>query len=172
MNETGFTHILAVLLLFSRIGDVVSTRLATPTLRLETNAIARRLGWPFAAATLLVALVPYYSPPMGVALLAASLLVTGSNLSRGWVAHVLGEADFEEILLRAARRGRRRVVLGFVLAGAAHVMFAGLLLMWLSGSVGWSYWFGMGMLGYGLVMSVHGSLFVLRLFRRAFPSAV
>lgn len=173
-DADAFTHLLAVLLLFSRVGDVVSTRLATPTLRLEANPIVRRLGWRFAVVTLLAALLPYYSASMAVALLAASLLVTASNLSRGWLARLLGEAEYEELLLRVARRGRLRVVLGFVLGAAAHFTLAGLVLMWLSGLARtWSYWFGFGIVVYGLVFAVYGCLFMMRLFRRgAVPPAV
>jgi hypothetical protein len=162
-----FTHVLALLVLLSRIGDVVSTRLITPTLRLEANPLVVRLGWRFAIATLLVALIPYFMTTLGVAVLTVSLLVAGSNFSRGWVAHAIGEAEYEEFLLRAASRGSRRVAVRFILAGAAHVVLAGAVLMWLSTPSQWGYYFGFGVVAYGLVVAVHGSRFVNRLFRRA-----
>ena len=93
VRADGFTHLLAFLVLLSRIGDVVSTRLVTPTLRLEANPIVRRLGWRFAATTLVIAVVPYFLLPLGVVVLTTSLLVAGSNLSRGWLVHALGEAE-------------------------------------------------------------------------------
>jgi hypothetical protein len=48
-NADWFTHITAVLVLLSRLGDIVSTRLVTPTLQLEANSIARHLGWRYAS---------------------------------------------------------------------------------------------------------------------------
>ncbi len=72
----------------------------------------------------------------------------------------------EELLLRVASRGNRRVALGFILAGAAHVAAAGLVMMWLSTPIQWGYYSGLGVLFYGLVAAIYGSLFVVRLFRR------
>jgi hypothetical protein len=161
------THLLAALVLVSRLGDIVSTRLITPRLRLEANPVVRRLGWPFATATLLVALVPYVDMVAGVVVLVPSLLVAASNLSRGWLVRALGEAEFEELLLRAARRGRRGEAVAFMAAGGAFIVLAGLALMWMAGQQSWGYWFGFGIIVYGAVIVVHGSLFVLRLFRRA-----
>ena len=163
-----FTHIVAVLVFFSHLGDILSTRLATPTLKLEANPLMRRGGWPLVYGTLLIALIPYYSLPIGVAFIATSLLVTSSNLSRGWIAHTLGEAEYEALLLRVATRSRRSIALRFVLGAATNVIFAGLLLVWLSGSaLTWTYWFGVGIVLYGLAIAFHGSLFVVRLYRRA-----
>jgi hypothetical protein len=40
-------HVIAFLLLIARLGDVGSTYLLSPTLKLEANPIMRRLRWPF-----------------------------------------------------------------------------------------------------------------------------
>ena len=74
-----FTHTIAGLFLLGRLADIISTRLVTPTLRLEANPVMRRLGWRFAWATLLVALLAYYSPALGIAGFAASFMVAASN---------------------------------------------------------------------------------------------
>ena len=164
----SFTHTIAGLVLLGRLGDVVSTRLVTPRLLLEANPLARRLGWRFAWSSLLLALIPYYSPPLGIAALAASLMVSASNLSRGWMFRALGETGSDEFLLRVAASSDRATALGFLLGGAAFVVVAGVVLMWLSGSPGApSYWFGVGIVIYGCAIALHGSLFIVRLFRRA-----
>ena len=162
-----FPHVLAVLVLLSRLGDIISTRLISPTLRLEANPLARRLGWRFAWVTLIVALVPYYSTALGVMILSASCLVSASNLSRGWIVRAVGEAEYEALILRAAQLSRRTAALGFVLAAAGFVLIAGLTLMWFSGSpVVWGFWFGLGIVVYGGAVALHGSLYVVRVFRR------
>ncbi len=166
VHADWFTHLLAFLVLLSRISDVVSTRLITPTLRLEANPVVRRLGWGFAFTTLLIGLIPYFMTTFGVVVLTTSLLVAGSNFSRGWVAHAIGEAEYEEFLLRVASRGSRRVAVSFILAGAAHFALAGAVLMWLSAQNQWGFYVGVGVLFYGFVVALHGSLFVSRLFRR------
>ena len=39
-------------------------------------------------------------------------------------------------------------------------------MMWLSAPSQWGYYSGLGVLLYGLVVAIYGSLFVVRLFRR------
>src|SRR5205809_3913973 len=74
-DERGFPHFLAALVLLSRIGDVLSTYLVSPTLLLESNAFVRRWGWPLALPSLLFFFLPYYSPAIGVVVLPTSFLV-------------------------------------------------------------------------------------------------
>ena len=62
-------HLIALLVLVSRIGDVGTTYLITPTLKLEANPIARKLRWPFAIATLALAFLPYWSVPLALIVL-------------------------------------------------------------------------------------------------------
>ena len=76
LHADSFTHTIAALLLIGRLGDVLSTRLITPTLQLEADALARRLGWRLAWFSLALALVPYFSPAVGIAALATSFLVS------------------------------------------------------------------------------------------------
>jgi hypothetical protein len=168
IEADSFTHTIAALLLLGRLGDIVSTRLITPTLRLEANPVVRRLGWRFAWASLLLVLVPYYSVALGIAALVVSLMVTASNLSRGWMFRTLGEAAADEFMLRVARQGRLVTALAFLFSGAAFVVVSGVVLMWLSGSTGApSYWFGVGIVIYGIAIALHGAAFIIRLFRRA-----
>ncbi len=164
----AFRHVLAVLVLIARLGDIGSTWLITPRLHLEANEVMRRLGWPFAVSTLLLALVPYVDARAGVALLAMSLLVSTSNLLRGWIANALGEEEYRLVLLRAARAGSRRRALAFVLAAAAFAALSGVVVMWLSHpSAPGAYWFGAGMLLYAVAIAVHGSTFIDRVFQDA-----
>jgi hypothetical protein len=160
-------HLLAALVLLARLGDVVSTRLASPRLALEANGLVRRLGWPFAWLTLLLALAPYAHAGFGVVVLTASLLVTAGNLSRGWAARTLGEAETMEFILRAARRGRRGAALAFTWAAAGALLLLGWLLMGLSGPAEWGYWFGLGIVAYALAIALHGTSFIVRIFRQA-----
>jgi hypothetical protein len=58
LTNAQLPHVIAFLLLLARIGDVGSTYLISPTLKLEANPIIRRLRWPFAGITILVAAIP------------------------------------------------------------------------------------------------------------------
>jgi hypothetical protein len=167
VDSPGTTHLLAALVLLSRLGDVISTRLVTPRLALEANALARRLGWPFAWLTLLVAFVPYVHLGFGVAFLAASLLVTASNLSRVWVARALGESEYMEVVRRAARASRRSLALTCAWAAAAAILLLACVLTWLGGTNTWSAWVAFGIAGYGLAVGIHSTSFILRVHREA-----
>ena len=168
IDDRTLPHLLAVLVLASRIGDALSTYLLSPTLLLEMNVIVSRGGWSIALLSLLVSLVPYYSTGLGVVVLTTSFLATGSNLSRCWVARALGEAEYRAIFLRAASRAKRSSALMLVLASASCPTFVGSLLMWFSGSeTEWGYWFGLGIALYGVAIALHGSSFVFQLFREA-----
>jgi hypothetical protein len=94
-----------------------------------------------------LALLPYDSTPIGVSILAASVFVTSSNLWRVWWARALGETEYEAGMIDAASRRGRSTALEFVLITGANMAFSGLLLMWLSGSSTWVFWFGFGVVG-------------------------
>jgi hypothetical protein len=159
---------LAVLILIARLGDIGSTYLATPTLAMEGNPLMRWGGWRLAAVTLLACLIPYYSAPLGLTALVLSLLVTGSNLSKGWLMRALGEEDYQTMLLAAARRSSLPAAVGFVVGGAASVAFAGLIMVFVSGGPDtWGYWAAIGVALYAFAIAVYGSLSMARLFRAA-----
>ena len=165
-DESHFRHVLAGLVLLSRLGDMGSTLIISPSLALEANPAVRRFSIPMLALGLAVVLLPYYHTGLAVAVLIASLLVTGHNLSRGWLAHALGEKEMSALFERAARRSTRARALGFTLGASGAVALAAAVLIVLSGQGVWGYWGAIGVLGYALGLALHGSLFMLRLFRR------
>jgi hypothetical protein len=167
--RANFAHVLFVLVLVARLGDVFTTRLITPGLTLEANPLVRKLGWPFAAATVLVCLVPYYSTALGVTVLVPSLLISASNASRVWTARTLGEQEYANLLRQLARRSTLAAALLPAYAGAAFVLIVGLLLCFLCPDPEreWGYWFGLGIVLYGLVVAVYGTLGIRRVFREA-----
>src|SRR5437899_12815598 len=111
LSEAYFPHFLAALVLIARVGDVASTFVASPRLLLEANPLMRRMGRPLALATLLLCLVPYYYDSLGMVVLSASLLVTSSNLAKGWLMRALGEVEYHRLLLRAFRASTLRSAL-------------------------------------------------------------
>jgi hypothetical protein len=171
MNEflaTGrnWEHILAVVLLVARLGDILSTYLATPTLRLEANPVARRFGWPFALLTTLVCVLPYFSTPLAMVAIVASLLATAGNLSRGWIVRALGEAEYLRFLQRAAAASTPGAAIGFILASSGTFALVGLGLLLISGGPeSWPFWFAVGLIVYACTIAMHGCSFVRRLYR-------
>ncbi len=167
--EDNLAHVLFAVLLISRIGDILSTYLATPNLTLEANLIARKFKWKFGLLTILVAFVPYYNTAIGVAVLVPSLLVCSSNFGRAWVMRTMGEREYKDMLLRVARRSSYGTSVVYVIVSSLFMAAAGMLLMMFypDPSTDWGYWFAFGIVGYSLVILIHGSIFLKKLFREA-----
>jgi hypothetical protein len=126
------SHALAALLFLARLADIVSTRLASPRLALEANPIVRKLGWPFAWATLLVCFVAYipgYGPEIALPAIVVSLFVAGSNFVRGWPMRALGEDAYRAQMRRAVAAASPGYAYFAIAAGNALVAAVGLLLL-------------------------------------------
>jgi hypothetical protein len=159
------TNIVALLLLLARLGDIGSTYLITPKLRLEANPLVRRWKWPFAFSTLLIALVPYYWLPGGVVLLVGSLLVCFSNFSGLWLARAVGEDKYLEFVTLHASRTRLASALLPLLAAGICVAAVGLLLLYLypNPNRDWGFFVAVGILGYAIAITLWRSVAFVRL---------
>jgi hypothetical protein len=158
-----YVHVIAGLAVCSRIADVWSTYLVTPTLKLEANSLARRFGWPFALLTILVGLVAYLSPAAGVIVLTTSFMVAASNASKIVTAKAIGEDEMAAM--------SRRVMLAtppwpgllyMILPGIFVGILGGALLFFYPLATQWGYYFGLGMLTYALAIFIW---YPLRYFR-------
>jgi hypothetical protein len=157
--------VLVATILVGRAGDVFSTHFASPDLVLEANALVKRIGWPWAIGSFLLAVVPFFSIEFGVMVAVPSLFVASSNLFEGWVAHSLGEREYFEVLQHAASKLAPRIAQAAVLGSAAFVVLASGLLFFISGgSEHPSWYFAWGLLAYAAALGVHGTTFVRRLY--------
>ncbi|HTA63986.1 MAG TPA: hypothetical protein VK753_00650 [Xanthomonadaceae bacterium] len=158
---------LFALLLLSRVGDVLSTYLATPTLKLEANPIVRRLRWPFAIATMFVSFLAYVDTTAAVILLVPCLLICASNFGKVWMMRTMGEDAYLEMLIGVARRGNVwRAIVG-ILVSASFTALSGIVLMILSTETAWGYPFGMGIVIFAIVQVFYGALSYRRIFKMA-----
>ena len=162
-------HVLFALLLIARLGDIGSTFLISPELKLEANPIARRLGWRFIVPSLLICIVPYLSTPVAVGILAPSLFISASNIGKLWMVRAMGEEGYLDHLTRIAAGTRLRQALFPLWAMALFTMLAGATLIFLSASPPnqLAAWFGFGIVLYGIVQMLYGTLAFRRIFKRA-----
>jgi len=161
--------VLAGAILLGRIGDIASTWLVTPTLRLEANPLARRLRWPFAWLTLLACLIPFWSLPLGLVAAVVFFLVTAHNLSHAWLARALGEDRVRELQLEAARRSGLRAALALTWLASVPLFACAVLVALFGGDPNrsWSFWVATGIGLYAFALGFHKSLYFVRLFRAA-----
>jgi hypothetical protein len=159
---------LAILILLSRLGDIGSTYLASPNLELESNALIRRLRWPFAVLTILVFIIPWWDVGSGIVIMVASLLVAASNSSKLWLIRAMGETEYRALLVRMAANARLFPSLIFSLMPALFMSILGATVMYLypSETTDPGYHVGLGIVGYALVAAWYGPLSFLR-YRKA-----
>jgi cytochrome c biogenesis protein CcdA len=102
-----------------------------------------------------------------MAVLVVSLMVTGSNLSKGWLMRGLGEETYHSLLEQVARRTSLRSALGFVLGSAVAFGLVGVVLAVVSKGPGtWVFWIAYGILIYSVAVGLYGSTRAVRLFRQ------
>jgi hypothetical protein len=155
-------HVLAGLAVCSRVADVWTTYLVTPTLKIEANAVARRLGWPYALLTILAGLITYYSEPIGIMLFSMSFLVAASNASKILMAKALGEEDLAALSRRVILATPPWPGLLFLVLPGIFVGIVGGFLVLYGGEWELGYYVGLGML------ALAGAVFVwfpVRYFR-------
>jgi hypothetical protein len=135
---------------------------------LEANPVARRLGWPFALLTLLLAAVPYFDTTAAVIVLVPSLLVAARNFGHVWLMRGLGEERLLALQLDVARRGVFAEAFLYVCAEAGFLTIAAVVLMTLSGGLQtWPYVFAIGLLLWAVAILVHRTIHLKRIFRLA-----
>jgi hypothetical protein len=166
-------HVMCLLLLISRIGDVGTTYLATPTMVLEANPIARKLGWRFAVLSLGLCILPYFSLDVAAAVAVPFMLVSASNAAKVWVMRAMGEQDYLKLHLELARKSKRSHALLGVAASCSFVILAGvtILAFYPEPAAGTAFWIGFGVVLYGTAMWLYGSLWFRRLYRQAAAAA-
>jgi hypothetical protein len=162
-------HVLCILILASRAGDIGTTFLVTPTLALEANPIMRRLGWRFALLTLALGAVPYWSVNVAVMILVPSLMVSAANAGKIWVARTMGERQFSAMMLALAARSKLRQALAPVFLAALFTgLFGAFVIVLYPDPAGdLAFWVGAGVIAYGFAIALHGSLAFIRLFKAA-----
>ncbi|MDH5326967.1 MAG: hypothetical protein OEZ68_14500 [Gammaproteobacteria bacterium] len=151
-----YQHLLAILILVARIGDIGTTFILTPNMKLEANALMRKGKWPFALMSLSLCLVPYISQPAAVMLLVTSLMLSVSNSLRLWLVRSVGEEEYHQFVVAAAGKANPRETLFLVfLPGAFMMLLAITMFLFYPSESEWGYWIAGGFLAYAMILLVH-----------------
>lgn len=89
--------LMALLLVFSRGMDILSTRIATPNLVLEGNPVAKFLGWRWGiVVNIAITAGMAFWPATAIALSTMSVLVASRNFQSAWLMRTMGEERYRD----------------------------------------------------------------------------
>jgi hypothetical protein len=155
--HNNLNHFMFIVLLVSRIGDILSTYLVTPKLKLEANPIVRKFRWPYALATLLVSFLAYYDIGLSVMAAVVFLMVSASNASKILASKVLGEEDYYRFTMDIIRRSPKKLFYFCMWAPGVFYIILGFTLIVLTN--GLAQFAGIGFIAYPLITGFHSTLF-------------
>jgi hypothetical protein len=158
--------LMLALLVFARGVDFLSTWVATPTLVLEGNPLAKKLGWKWGVLvnTVMCGVLSLW-PLSAIVVSTASVLVAARNFQSAWLMRTLGEHTYRDWHVERVQETRTAVYLlclaGNTLltagVGVAVILFSHWLLEPLA--------IGMGIVAYAIAVALYTLLAVWRMRR-------
>jgi hypothetical protein len=155
------------LLFFGRGMDFLSTYVATPTLALEGNPIAKKLGWKF-GIVLNGALCFTFAlwPITAIIITTTGLLVAARNFHSAWLMRSMGEEGYRLWYSERISQTPMRLVILCLFGECSLTAIVGLVLTFFSGVDSIPFAIGLGMAAYAVVVLFYTSLSLWRLRRR------
>jgi hypothetical protein len=155
-----------LLLLFARGMDFLSTWVATPSLALEGNPLARKLGWKWGGlANLILCVVFAFWPLTAIIVITAGLLVAARNFHSAWVMRSMGEAAYRDWFLERVARTPRFLYFGCLCGETILTALPGVALMLFCEGAGIAFAIGCGIVAYSVIVLFYTSLSLWRLRR-------
>jgi hypothetical protein len=165
-GSPAYLGMLGVLAL-ARGADFLSTWVASPQLLLESNPLARHLGWRGGLVFNLglAVLVASWLLP-AVILATASLLVAARNFQSAWLARSMGEEAYRQWLGERLAHTGRGLYVACIAAQAGLVGVVGAALVWTNPLESLAAAVGLGVLSYALAVLIYPLLGARRIWRQ------
>ncbi len=164
----NLNHFMFLFLLISRLGDIISTLVATPSLKLEANLLAKKFGRPFIFLSLLICFIAYYNVRFSLAVLIPSLFVSASNISKIWILKALGEDSYINLVSKFLKKNGLRHLLVLHFLSCFFIILAGLIIFILyPDQKEWGFWVAYGIFLYGMVVLFWGTISTVNLYFKA-----
>jgi hypothetical protein len=158
--------LLLSVMLLGRGADFLSTWVATPTLLLEANPLAKKLGWRWGSVVniaLCVGFAFFVLPAIIIA--TCSALVAAHNFQRAWLMRTMGETNYRDWYVERVSETRPTLYL-FCLFGETVLTAAlGGLLLYFSELAIIPFGIGMGIVAYAGAVTFYTLLALWRLRR-------
>lgn len=165
-------YLMLALLLFSRGMDFLSTWVATPTLALEGNPLAKKLGWKFGAIVNIVMCFVFAMWPLtAIIVITSGLLVAAHNFHSAWLMRTMGEEEYRRWFVE--RLAQTPLPFYFVCLLGETLLTAlvgGGLLFSPPESVPFAI--GLGIMMYALIVLFYTTLALIRMRRRFAAEAI
>jgi hypothetical protein len=146
---------------------LLSTRVATPNLKLEGNPIAKKLGWTWniVVSAALSVLFAFWPMPATV-IITTSILVAARNFQQAWLMRSMGEEAYRAWHVARILETRISLYLFCLLGQTALPAAVGGALVYFSSPPNVSMAIGLGIVGYAAAVGFYTLLSVWRMRSR------
>jgi hypothetical protein len=159
--------LMLALLLFARGMDFFSTWVATPTLALEGNPLAKKMGWKVGAVVNVALCFAFaFWPLTAIIVITAGLLVAAHNFHNAWLMRSMGEEAYRHWFTAQISHARRPLYILCLLGETVltGLVGAGLLCFARMDSVPFAI--GSGIVAYAVIVLFYTSLSLWRARRQ------
>jgi hypothetical protein len=158
----GYFFMLA-LLLFGRGMDFLSTWVATPSLLLEGNPLARMMGWRWGAAVNLILCFTFaFWPLTAIIVITSSLLVAAHNFHAAWLMRSMGEDAYRQWILQRLSETPLPIYFACLVGETFLTALVGAALICVSNSDSIPFSIGFGIVAYSAIVFFYTTLSLWR----------
>lgn len=155
--------VMLALLLFSRGMDFFSTWVATPTLALEGNPLAKKMGWKIGGiVNVAICIVFAFWPLTAIMFVTAGLLVAAHNFHNAWLMRAMGEDGYRLWFIQQVSRTRRPLYILCLLGEITLTGLVGVGLLCFAGTDTIPFAIGLGIVAYAVIVLFYTSLSLWR----------
>jgi hypothetical protein len=159
--------LMLALLLFARGMDFFSTWVATPTLALEGNPLAKKMGWKIGAAVNVALCFTFaFWPLTAIIVITAGLLVAAHNFHNAWLMRSMGEHAYRHWFMARISQTRRPLYILCLLGETVLTALVGVGLLCFSKLDSVPFAIGSGIVAYAVIVLFYTSLSLWRTRRK------
>jgi hypothetical protein len=159
--------VLLSLLLFSRGMDFLSTWVATPTLALEGNPLAKMLGWRLGGVVNIALCLTFALWPLtAIIVITSGLLVAAHNFHSAWLMRTMGEEEYRRWFIERLARTPLPFYFVCLLGETVLTALVGVGLICFSDVEKVPFAIGLGIVMYAVIVLFYTTLSLVRMRRR------
>jgi hypothetical protein len=160
-------YLMLSLLLFSRGMDFLSTWVATPTLALEGNPLAKKLGWKLGGVVNIALCIAFALWPLtAIIVITSGLLVAAHNFHSAWLMRTMGEEEYRRWFIERLARTPLPFYFVCLLGETLLTALVGAGVVYFSDVEKVPFAIGLGIMMYAVIVLFYTTLSLVRMRRR------